>query len=314
MRDEVVALCIVVGSKGSTPQERGAKMLVLGDGKTIGTLGGGCVEAEVRRRALELMGAKQSKLLAFRLDHDYGWDDGLICGGVMDIAVEIVDREKVPSYRELLEAVRAGRSAEFALRYEENGSAKRYVEELGPPPMLVIAGGGHVGQALGALARGLDFQVTVIDDRAEYASADRFPSATARIVGEIEDELRRIPIDPQTYIVIVTRGHRHDGSALLSVIDSPAKYVGLIGSKAKIKTIFDDLISRGVSPEKLARVHAPIGLEIGAVTVSEIAISIAAELVAVRRGLDGKSARPMKMSAEELARWIDGAEARAGRA
>jgi xanthine dehydrogenase accessory factor len=256
------------------------------------------------------MGAKQSKLLEFRLDHDYGWDDGLICGGVMDIAVEIVDRERVARYQELLASVQAGRSGEFVLPYDQNGAAKRYVEELGPPPMLVIAGGGHVGQALGAIASGLDFRVTVIDDRPEYASADRFPSATSRIIGEIEDELRRIAIDSQTYIVIVTRGHRHDGSALLSVIDSPAKYVGLIGSKAKIKTIFDDLIARAIDAEKLARVHAPIGLELGAVTVPEIAISIAAELVAVRRGLEGKAARPMKMSAEELQRWIDGSEAR----
>jgi xanthine dehydrogenase accessory factor len=308
---ETVALCVVVGSRGSTPQERGAKMLVLGDGKTIGTLGGGCVEAEVRRVALELMGAKQSKLLEFRLDHDYGWDDGLICGGVMDIAIAIVDRENASPYQALLEAIRAEQSAQFVLPYDHDGATKEYVEELGPPPMLVIAGGGHVGQALGALASGLDFRLTVIDDRPEYASAARFPSATSRIVGEIEDELRKIPIDAQTCIVIVTRGHRHDGSALLSVIDSPAKYVGLIGSKAKIKTIFDDLLSRGVSAEGLARVHAPIGLEIGAVTVPEIAISIAAELVAVRRGYGGKAARPMKMSAEELERWIAGAGARA---
>jgi xanthine dehydrogenase accessory factor len=298
---------VVVGSRGSTPQERGAKMLVLADGKTIGTLGGGCVEAEVRRVAMQLMLAKQSQLLEFRLDHDYGWDDGLICGGVMEIAVQIVDRSNVAPFDSLLEAACAGQSAEFVLPYDERGEMKRYIEALGPPPMLVIAGGGHVGQALGALAGGLDFRLTVIDDRPEYASAERFPNATSRIVGEIEDELRRIPIDAQTYIVIVTRGHRHDGSALLSVIDSPAKYVGLIGSKAKIKTIFDDLMSRGVDASRLARVHAPIGLEIGAVTVPEIATSIAAELVAVRRGRQGQAARPMKMSAEELERWIRGA-------
>jgi xanthine dehydrogenase accessory factor len=308
---EVVALCVVVGSRGSTPQERGAKMLVLADGKTIGTLGGGCVEAEVRRVAMQLMLAKQSQLLEFRLDHDYGWDDGLICGGVMDVAVQIVDRSNVAPFDSLLQAVRAGQSAEFVLPYDERGEMKQYSEALGPPPMLVIAGGGHVGQALGALASGLEFRVTVIDDRPEYASAERFPNATSRIVGEIEDELRRIPIDDQTYIVIVTRGPRHDGSALLSVIDSPAKYVGLIGSKAKIKTIFDDLMSRGVDAARLARVHAPIGLEIGAVTVPEIATSIAAELVAVRRGRQGQVARPMKMSAEELERWIRGAGERA---
>jgi xanthine dehydrogenase accessory factor len=310
---ETVALCVVVGSRGSTPQERGAKMLVLADGKTIGTLGGGCVEAEVRRVAMELMGAKQSKLLEFRLDHDYGWDDGLICGGVMDIAVEVIDRAKVKPYQSLLDAMRADRHAEFVLTYDDKGASKRYVEELGPPPMLVIAGAGHVGQALGQLAGGLDFRLTVIDDRPEYASAERFPSAASRVVGEIEDELRKISIDEQTYIVIVTRGHRHDGSALLSVIDSPAKYVGLIGSKAKIKTIFDDLVARGVSAEKLARVHAPIGLEIGSVTVPEIAISIAAELVAVRRGRDGSAARPMKMSPDELQRWLSGTGARTAR-
>jgi xanthine dehydrogenase accessory factor len=310
---EVVALCVVVGSRGSTPQKDGAKMLVLADGKTIGTLGGGCVEAEVRKQAMLLMSSRESKLLEFRLDHDYGWDDGLICGGVMDIAVEIVDREKAARYGELLEAIRAERSAQFNVPYVEQGVAKRYVEELGPPPMLVIAGGGHVGQALGALAGGLDFRLTVIDDRPEYASADRFPSATSRVVGEIEDELRRIPIDDQTYIVIVTRGHRHDGSALLSVIDSPAKYLGLIGSKAKIKTIFDDLVAHGVSAERLSRVHAPIGIEIGAVTVPEIAISIAAELVAVRRGLEERAGRAMKMSNEELERWLGGVERRAQR-
>jgi xanthine dehydrogenase accessory factor len=310
---EVVALCVVVGSRGSTPQKDGAKMLVLADGKTIGTLGGGCVEAEVRKQAMLLMSSRESKLLEFRLDHDYGWDDGLICGGVMDIAVEIVDREKAARYGELLEAIRAERSAQFVVPYVEQGVAKRYVEELGPPPMLVIAGGGHVGQALGALAGGLDFRLTVIDDRPEYASADRFPSATSRVVGEIEDELRRFPIDDQTYIVIVTRGHRHDGSALLSVIDSPAKYLGLIGSKAKIKTIFDDLVAHGVSAERLSRVHAPIGIEIGAVTVPEIAISIAAELVAVRRGLEERAGRAMKMSNEELERWLGGVERRAQR-
>jgi xanthine dehydrogenase accessory factor len=310
---EVVALCVVVGSRGSTPQKDGAKMLVLADGKTIGTLGGGCVEAEVRKQAMLLMSSRESKLLEFRLDHDYGWDDGLICGGVMDIAVEIVDREKAARYGELLEAIRAERSAQFNVPYVEQGVAKRYVEELGPPPMLVIAGGGHVGQALGALAGGLDFRLTVIDDRPEYASADRFPSATSRVVGEIEDELRRFPIDDQTYIVIVTRGHRHDGSALLSVIDSPAKYLGLIGSKAKIKPIFDDLVAHGVSAERLSRVHAPIGIEIGAVTVPEIAISIAAELVAVRRGLEERAGRAMTMSNEELERWLGGVERRAQR-
>jgi xanthine dehydrogenase accessory factor len=149
----------------------------------------------------------------------------------------------------------------------------------------------------------LDFRVTVIDDRPEFASADRFPKATC-IVGEIETELSRQPIDASTYIVIVTRGHRNDGQALRAVINSNAKYIGLIGSKAKVKTIFDDLVAQGVSAEKLLRVHAPIGLNIGSVSVPEIAVSIAAELVAVRRGRDNTAAKPMKLDEAEMKQWL----------
>ena len=169
--------------------------------------------------------------------------------------------------------------------------------------MLVIAGAGHVGHALSAIASTLDFRVTVIDDRNDFVSSERFPNAT-KIIGDIESELRRFAIDANTYLVIVTRGHRHDGHALHAVIDSPAKYIGLIGSKSKIKTIFDDLSKAGVAAEKLLRIHAPIGYEIGAVTVNEIAISIAAELIATRRGREDRPANPMKIDAGQLTAWL----------
>ena len=146
----------------------------------------------------------------------------------------------------------------------------------------------------------------VIDDRADCASSERFPSAERLIVGEIETELARFPIDAATYVVIVTRGHRHDGKALSAVVNSPAKYVGLIGSKRKVITIFGDLVSQGVAVEKLARVHAPIGLNIGAITVPEIAISIAAELVAVRRGRGNADTRAMKFDAGALLKLLQG--------
>ena len=301
---ESVALCTVVGSRGSTPQEKGAKMLVLPDGKTVGTLGGGCVEAEVRKQAIELISADQSKLLEFHLDHDYGWDDGLICGGIMDIHVQIIDFERAVPFREMRDALRADCGTTFRISYEIAEGKKQYIEELGPPPMLVIAGAGHVGQALGNLASQLDFRVTIIDDRADYASVERFPKAD-RIVADIEQTLRGLHIDANTYIVIVTRGHKHDGYALHAVIDSPAKYLGLIGSKSKIKTIFDDLSDKGVPQEKLLRVHAPIGYELGAVTVPEIAVSIAAELIAVRRGRENRPANPMKIDAQQLAAWLE---------
>lgn len=301
---ERVALCTIVGTRGSTPQEKGAKMLVVADGKTVGTLGGGCVEAEVRKRALEMLAQNSSGLLEFRLDHDFGWDDGLVCGGVMEVYAQIIDRAAAGPFAEALNAIRGKVPTILRIPYEQNGTAKQYVEEVGPPPKLVIAGAGHVGQALGELAAKLDFGVTVIDDRADYASKERFPSAKQHIVGDIEAELRKFLIDAGTYIVIVTRGHRHDGQALHAVIDSPAKYIGLIGSKAKIKLIYDDLAAKGVAMEKLLRVHAPIGYDIGAVTVNEIAVSIVAELVAVRRGLERIAAPQMKLASEELTAWL----------
>ncbi len=303
--DERIALCTVVGSRGSTPQSKGAKMLVLADGHTIGTLGGGCVEAEVRKQAIQLLQADQSRLMQFKLDHDYGWDDGLICGGVMDIFVQILDRNRAEPFRAIADALSAQRNTQFIISYEQENIAKQYLEELGPPPMLLIVGAGHVGHALSAIAANLDFRVTVIDDRPDFLQPARFPSATT-IVGDIENELQRFPIDASTYVVIVTRGHKHDGQALHTVINSPAKYIGLIGSKRKIKTIFEDLVGKGIAVEKLLKVHAPIGLELGAVSVNEIAISIAAELVASRRGREDQPAKPMKVDADQLRKWLTG--------
>jgi xanthine dehydrogenase accessory factor len=203
-----------------------------------------------------------------------------------------------------LSAIREGAPMTLRIAYEHEGCAKKYTEEIGPPPTLVIAGAGHVGQALGELAAKLDFNIVAIDDRVDFASEQRFPSAKQRIVGDIEAELRRFPINAGTYIVIVTRGHRHDGQALHAVIDSPAKYIGLIGSKSKIKLIHDDLTAKGVPADKLARVHAPIGYNIGAVSVPEIAVSIAAELIAVRRGKPPGPAKQMKLDGEELTAWL----------
>ena len=299
-----VALCVVVATRGSTPQERGAKMLVTRDGRTVGTLGGGCVEAEVRRLALELIANGESKLLNFSLDHDYGWDDGLICGGVMDILVHVVDgSEQAGRFGDNARAIAANRTARLELPIP--GGQASYVEEIGPPPVLVIAGAGHVGQALAAVAAGMGFVVDVIDDRADMASRARFPAARTLIVASIHDALSNYPVDANTYVVIVTRGHRHDGVVLSAVLDKPARYVGLIGSKSKIKQIFDSLHQGGVSKEKLLAVHAPIGLDIGAVAVPEIAISIAAELVAVRHGRANQPASAMKFDEAQLLQWLN---------
>jgi xanthine dehydrogenase accessory factor len=303
---ERVALCTVVHTGGSTPQGKGAAMLVLADGKTIGTLGGGCVEAEVRLRAQRCMNAGSSLLLNFRLDHDYGWDDGLVCGGFMDVAVQVLQTpDAAAQFEQLLQTVSSGQEATLIIDViDDQQKPARFELPIAPSSRLLIAGAGHVGQALAEIAARLGFQVTVLDDRADYAVFSRFPSARC-IVGDIERELAAFPIDNHTFIVIVTRGHRHDARALEAVVRSPACYLGLIGSRRKIRTIFQDLHARGIPLETLAAVHAPIGLEIGAVTPAEIAVSIAAELIAIRSGRADRPAEAMKIPADQLARWLE---------
>jgi xanthine dehydrogenase accessory factor len=301
---EAVAVCLVAKTRGSTPQKAGAMMLVFQNGQTLGTLGGGCVEAEVKTRALKLMQSSEDRLLTFQLDRDYGWDDGLVCGGTMDIAVQIVNDEKnARPWRFIHEQLNAGNEATIAFHLpNEKGEMVAIEHALLPRPMLIIAGAGHVGSALATIGNQIGFDVTVIDDRADYATSQRFANAKC-IVGSIEAELARLAIHHHTYIVIVTRGHRHDAQALAAVVNSPARYVGLIGSKRKIITIFRDLHAQGISVEKLSRVHAPIGLDIGAITPGEIAVSIASELIAARRE-ESADVPNMKFTPETLKKLL----------
>ena len=330
-------------------------MLVFPDGSQVGTLGGGCVEAEVKRRALRLLDAGQTELMTFNLDSDYGWDDGLICGGRMKMLVDPVrDEAEFGYYRRLLELLTTdqgcteavildpekaggeagdrlllndagevlasnGRCTDTRTRSASEGieasdvcdhspslalrvSLKAVRENLRPlsqrprpyvsggvsflPHLrrcrLVIVGAGHVGQKVGELAAACDFDVWAVDDREQYCNAERFPQAKRLIVGEIDASLSGLDIDHNTYCLIVTRGHQHDEEALYHLAETPARYVGLIGSQRKIKMIFEDLLRDGISREALSRVYAPLGLDIGSQTVPEIAVSIVAELIAHR--------------------------------
>jgi xanthine dehydrogenase accessory factor len=303
---EVVALCTIVRTRGSTPQDTGACMLVLRDGNSIGTLGGGCVEAEVRVRAQKLMTENAHRLLTFRLDQDFGWDDGLVCGGVMDVAVQVFNSiDSIELITRILPELSAGRGAVLPIEVpDESNVSARFEIEIPPMPTLLIAGAGHVGRALAQFAAQLDFNVAVVDDRADLLTPANFPAARL-IHGDIETELSRFDINRWTYVVIVTRGHRHDAQALVAVINSPAAYIGLIGSKRKIHTILNELKSQGISRDRLVKVHAPIGLEIAAVTPAEIAVSIAAELIALRRGRGDQPAPPMKVPEATLDRWLE---------
>jgi xanthine dehydrogenase accessory factor len=275
-----VIACLLVKARGSTPQSAGALMLVDDAANTWGTVGGGCVEAEIRRQAMELLESNSSGLLRFKLDHDYGWDDGLICGGTIEMAVaplpppEVLDR--------VVDDIRHRRATSIDFTVQLETGDQRFTLDLPPRERLYVAGAGHVGQALARLALPLEFDVTLFDDREDLLRKFA-PAGCASIAGDIAESLKSAPFDDRTFAVIVTRGHRHDEQALAASVNRGAAYVGMIGSRRKVKLIVDDLAALGVSAAELQKVHAPIGLGIGAVTVEEIAISIVAELIQVRR-------------------------------
>ena len=325
-------LCQVVETRGSTPQKPGAIMLVDPAGGQAGTLGGGCVEAEVKQKAIRRIGQSGAEVHAFVLDHDYAWADGLICGGKMVIVAESLRGLEALSYfrayRTLLESGdgfteivvvdpdRLGGLAPLGCRALVNAEgrfvaawprvAEADAELLAsgvialddrprpsvrggiaflptlPRVRLVIVGAGHVGQGVASLAAQADFDVWVVDDRKQYANPERFPTAQRIIVGPLDEVLPALEVTPQTYALIVTRGHGHDQEALQYLAPTRAPYVGLIGSRRKIRLIFDSLREKGVSEAQLARVAAPVGLDIGSQTIPEIAISIVAELIARR--------------------------------
>ncbi len=305
-RGEALAVCTLVRTQGSTPQKQGAMMLVLGSGSTLGTIGGGCVEAEVKTRAMQQMSAGASRLFTFQLNHDHGWDDGLVCGGVMDVALQIISTpvEAEPFRRAYVE-LSAGNTAELQTTLiSDEGKRLTFTQPIEPKPTLVIAGAGHVGNALAAIVGLMDFSLLVIDDRPDFASSDRFPGAELR-VGDIEAELTKLPLNKTSFVVIVTRGHRRDALALKAVIASKARYIGLIGSRRKVLKIFSDLYLEGISIEQLSQVYAPIGLDIHAVTPAEIAVSIAAQLIAVRQG--SRSVQSMQLTRSLIERAVKAA-------
>ena len=279
-----VALCTVLKTYGSTPQTPGAMMLVYQDSGALGTVGGGAVEAEVQRDAVELLKQGHSALFELSLEHDYNLDGAPICGGRMSVGImTIASAAAAEPFAAALELVRQRRPAQVPMVVEHEGRRLEYRVLLEVSPTLIIAGAGHVGQALARLALELDFHVVVIDDRAEFASRERFDERVQLVVDDITEALRAYAIDATCYVVIATRGHLCDQQALNAVVHRPAGYVGMIGSRKKSITILDALAKAGVSRELLDRVHTPIGISIGAVTVNEIAVSIAAELIQLRR-------------------------------
>jgi xanthine dehydrogenase accessory factor len=230
----------IVESLGSTPRKTGAKMVVLADGRTIDTVGGGKIEAEVTRDALDALKRGVSRVVEYELRLTGEHALGMVCGG----------------------------------------EAKVFLDVHVPDRTLLIAGAGHISQKLCPMAKLLDFRVVVVDQRPEFANAERFPLADEVIVGSPADIASLVRLDDRTHVVIVTHGHLFDKDALRAVAVSPAAYVGMIGSRSKVATVMRELEEEGVPVDALARAHAPIGIDLGGQTPGEIAVSILSEIIA----------------------------------
>lgn len=240
------AIATIVNVRGSIPSFETAKMLIRDDGSIFGTVGGGCVEAEVWQAAREVMESEKPRTLTFNLNQNPKYDTGLVCGGTLDI----------------------------------------FIEPVLPPASLYIFGAGHVALSLYRAAKTAGFDVNIVDDRDSYANRERFPEAKEVIADDFDRAMAKISPSEISYIVIVTRGHHDDMRILRWAVQTQARYIGMIGSKRKTITIFRELEKEGIPEHLFERVHAPVGLDIGAITPEEIAVAITAELIAVRRRVE----------------------------
>jgi len=350
-----VAIASIVRHRGSTPRKTGAKMLIDPSGAHMGTVGGGCGEAEVMSRAHRVLATRAAHRLEVSLLEEDGWESPSICGGVLDVFLEaagdtigtipgeelfavldaacerglgvalvsitaaprgrddllgrktVVDERGVQSFvlgdealdaaaiEEALRALLRGEPVERALA----GGWQLFVEPLVATPELVVVGAGHVGQALARLAPQAGFAVTVLDDRASFANPRYLPDARSIVVADPRETLAALPPRRDRSIVLVTRGHRLDAECLRVAVTMDLAYLGMIGSRRRVRRIIEHLAADGIAAERLARVRAPIGLDIGAETPGEIAVSILAEMIDVRRhghartvSLSGKGVAP----------------------
>ena len=345
------ALITVTSVLGSTPRKPGAKMLVLPDGTTVGTIGGGCGEAEARREAFNVLAAYTPKIHYLNMTADIAQEEGMVCGGIMGLFIEYFGSqnpvEKTNFNKDYLLALESDNnpvlvtvieaaeerligqklmvknngdvvgnlnleelnrvaienaktvrrrsqplliSLDSDLKLCETSVTKAAFRLLIEPPttvlQLLILGAGHIALPLATMAKIVGYEVTVVDDRPSFANSTRFNTADMIICNDFERAIDTININPQTFVVIITRGHRYDKVCLRKVINQPASYIGMIGSRKRVKALISELEDEGVQSELLQSLYSPIGLKIGAETPEEIAVSILSELIKVQRELD----------------------------
>ncbi len=343
--DETVAVATIIDVKGSVPREVGAKMIIHPFGQHVGTVGGGCGEADVIRAALDVIQTGVPTTVRVDLTEEISMQALGVCGGIMDVFVERTSDEEratndpsssVPGHSSFVSAILASARAREPvalatvvsgpsagrksvvwldkpplgslnqgdlepqviadaqevlrgrqhrlLRYPAHGVSV-FVEVQRRAPELIIVGAGHIAVPLAQIASMCDFAVTVLDDRPSFANRERFPTAQRVIAAPLRETVRELPMDSDTFIVLVTRGHSHDVECLLEVLDRPVAYIGMIGSQRRVDAVFKLLAEeQGIDPVKFDRVYAPIGIAIGARTPAEIAVCIMAELINVLRG------------------------------
>lgn len=333
---ESIATATVITTQGSTPREVGAKMVIRPTGETLGTIGGGCGEAEVWQAAMDALKDGRRRIVTLDLTGDITLDTEMVCGGVMNVFIELWDAgdleilqagnkamkgdgrfamvtplttdDSRPHMLVLPEGQTMGSLGDhgadalmlpLALEAVREGVSRTvpgtearpatFIEVLVAPPTLFIAGAGHIAVPLARMGAMLGFRVVVLDDRPTFANEERFPEADEVIAAPFAETLADYPLDGQTYVVLMTRGHAHDLECLTQVIDKPVAYLGMIGSRRRVKGVLGLIREKGHAEELLSRVHAPIGLDIGALTPEEIALSVMAEVVMARRGGTGRS-------------------------
>jgi xanthine dehydrogenase accessory factor len=296
LASQPVALGIITNVKGSSPQKVGAKALFYPDGRIRGTMGGGCLEAEIQHRAIQALRSGQASTFELVLDHDFGWDDGLICGGKVCGVILPNARQPGAEFWNALahpdRPVSWSVSRDFVIAHRDaapdSGTSGDwlYEETVTPPCVMWIAGAGHIAQAVAPIAAQLDFDVTVFDDRPALASPNYFPPEVALRVGLWEELCAMAPPARPSFGLIVTRGHRHDALVLKSWIHQPFLFLGMIGSARKARTIHEHFMSEQLaSAEDWLRVACPVGLPIHSKTVPEIAVSILAQFIQKRAEL-----------------------------
>jgi len=331
------ALAVVMKDAGSTPRKAGTKAIIDEEGSIWGTIGGGLLESDARKMGVEAIRSGKPSIFDFKFSGTSAANDEPVCGGNVRILIDPLAAKFTNTYFQVAQALDERRRA-IVLRELRDGqqltvtfvrgernddemdeitdATERLFEEgpeyiktvehgiealaepVVPPPLLLISGGGHVGQALARQAQLVGFEVVVIDDREEFSDPSLFGEGIKCRRGPFREALFEFPIDPDTYIALVGRGHKVDSKALLSCLNSPAAYIGMMGSRRKVALVKKEFIEGMlIDEEGWKKIYAPIGLDIGAETVPEIAASIVAQLIEVRRGKTkdhGRDARATK--------------------